>query len=67
MKTSYRKIDIYFNGAYLCSTNQAKTCYEAISKYLENIEKYRRAYNADPYKQILANPKGLRAKFDKSK
>ena len=28
----YKKIDIYLNGGSLCSTNQAKTCKEAIQK-----------------------------------
>ena len=27
-----RKIDIFLNGDYLCSTNQAKTCKEAKEK-----------------------------------
>ena len=27
-----RKIDIYLNGAYMCSTDQAKTCKEAIER-----------------------------------
>ena len=27
-----RKIDIFLNGAYLCSMNQAKTCKEAKEK-----------------------------------
>lgn len=25
----FKKINIFLNGAYLCSTNQAKTCKEA--------------------------------------
>lgn len=28
----FKKIDIYLNGGYLCSTNQSKTCKEAIQK-----------------------------------
>jgi hypothetical protein len=28
----YKKIDIFQNGKYLCSTNWSKTCKEAISK-----------------------------------
>lgn len=28
----FKKIDIYLNGFYLCSTNQAKNCKEAKEK-----------------------------------
>jgi hypothetical protein len=28
----YKKIDIYLNDEYLCSTNASKTCKEAVSK-----------------------------------
>ncbi len=28
----YKKIDIFLNGVYICSTNQSKTCKEAIEK-----------------------------------
>jgi hypothetical protein len=34
-KRDYKKIDIYVNGVYVCSTNWAKTCKEAKEKYLE--------------------------------
>ena len=37
MKT-YKKIDLFFNGDYLCSTNQSKTCKEAKTKYITNLE-----------------------------
>lgn len=33
----YKKIDIYLNRAYLCSTNQARTCKEAKEK-IENLK-----------------------------
>lgn len=32
----YRKINIYLNGAYLCSTNQAKTCKQAKERIQES-------------------------------
>lgn len=31
----YKKIDLFWCGDYLCSTNQSKTCKEARQKYLE--------------------------------
>ena len=34
----YKKIDLYLNNNYLCSTNQAKTCKEAKLKYIERYE-----------------------------
>ena len=34
-KTDYKKIDIYVDGKYKCSTNWAKSCAEAKVKYLE--------------------------------
>ena len=34
-KRSYRKIDIYVAGKYECSTTWARTCKEAVEKYLE--------------------------------
>lgn len=30
-KRDYRKIDIFLDGKYQCSTNWAKTCHEAIA------------------------------------
>jgi hypothetical protein len=33
----YKKIDLFYNGDYLCSTNQAKTCREARTKYLDTV------------------------------
>lgn len=32
----YKKINIYLNGAYLCSTNQAKTCKQAKERIKES-------------------------------
>lgn len=34
-KRDYRKIDIYVNGSYVCSTTWAKSCREAVAKYIE--------------------------------
>lgn len=33
----YKKINIYINGVYVCSTNQARTCKEA----RERVESFR--------------------------
>ena len=33
--TGCYKIDIYIGGAYVCSTDQSKTCKEAKDKFLE--------------------------------
>lgn len=68
MKT-YRKIDLYYNGDYLCSTNQSKTCKEAVSKYLERIETNRHRLGGIGLldSRIAKNPHLLKAYFDKSK
>ena len=34
----YSKIDLYFSGDYLSSTNRSKTCKEAVKRYLDSIE-----------------------------
>ena len=34
-KRDYRKIDIFVYGQYVCSTTWARTCREAIAKYME--------------------------------
>ena len=28
----YKKINIFYNGVYMCSTNQARTCKEAVER-----------------------------------
>ncbi len=33
-QTGCYKIDIYINGVYKCSTDQSKSCKEAVKKYL---------------------------------
>lgn len=34
-KRDYRKIDIFVYGRYVCSTTWARTCREAIARYIE--------------------------------
>jgi len=51
-QTGCYKIDIFLNGAYLCSTDQSKTCKEAVKKYAD------RNFNGNA-------PKGLKAFFYK--
>jgi hypothetical protein len=64
MKT-YKKIDLYFMGDYLCSTNQSKTCKEAVNKYLENLKERKNSFAGLTFIQriILDNPKELKANF----
>lgn len=31
----YKKINIYYKGVYICSTNQSKTCKEAKEKFIK--------------------------------
>lgn len=59
-----RKIDLFFAGDYLCTTQQSKTCKEAVKKYLERIE-YGKFYNTLVDQRILKHPKLLRARFQK--
>lgn len=63
MKT-YAKIDLYYMGDYICSTNQSRTCKAAIAAYLERI-RYHSFYNGLVDRMILKNPKGLKARFDR--
>ena len=35
---TYRKIDIYMDGEYTCSTNQSRTCKEAVSRIRQQSE-----------------------------
>ena len=39
-KRNYRKIDLFYNGAYICSTTWARTCKEAKAVLLENSGGY---------------------------
>lgn len=59
----YKKIDLYYNGDYLCSTNQSKSCKEAVKNYIERITYYAH-YNNLVDSQILKNPKLLKAFYD---
>ena len=34
MKYNYKKIDIYVNGKYYCSTKWSKTCREAVKNFI---------------------------------
>jgi len=61
----FKKIDLFFNGDYLCSTNQSKTCKIAVQRYLELIEMGK--YYSIVDKRIAANPKLLTANFDRLK
>jgi hypothetical protein len=58
------KIDLYFNGDYLCSTNQSKTCKAAVAAYLERIKDEKRQYYPAIDKRIAKYPKLLKARFD---
>jgi hypothetical protein len=66
MKT-YKKIDLFFEGSYLCSTNQSKTCKEAVRRYLETLELRAHSFagvgRLDAL--ILRQPKQLKAYFAK--
>ncbi len=61
----FTKIDLFYNGDYLCSTNQSRTCKDAVSSYLDRINT-RSYYNGLVDRQVLKNPKLLKARFDKT-
>lgn len=65
----YKKIDLYFAGDYLCSTNQSKTCKEAVRNYLRRIEINKSSLGGIGLldSRIDKNPHLLKAYFDKSK
>lgn len=60
----FKKIDLFYNGVYLCSTNQSRTCREAIASYLDRVS-LREHYLGLVDRVVLKNPKGLTARFDK--
>lgn len=60
----YRKIDLYYLGNYLCSTNQSRTCKEAIQRYMDSPLMQPR-FRGLIQKQIAKNPKSLKAKYSK--
>ena len=65
----FKKIDLYFNGDYVCSTNQSRTCKEAIRRYLEIAENRKHSFCGITRIQeaILKRPEGLKAYFDKTR
>lgn len=58
----YRKIDLFHNGDYICSTNQSKTCREAKARYLERANDHE-SRTTIVQKHIAKYPKGLKARF----
>ena len=63
MKT-YKKIDLFFSGDYLCTTNQSKTCKEAKRRYLEGIMLHP-IYQTTVTKRVAKHPELLKARFSK--
>lgn len=69
----YKKIDLYFDGDYLCSTNQSKTCKDAKANllltyelYLSNPERYGfTRVQIAMFKHVVFSPKLLKANFSK--
>lgn len=51
----YKKIDLFYDGTYLCSTNMHKKCKDAKDMYLA----------ATTIEKIKKEPKKLKAYFDK--
>lgn len=65
----YKKIDLFFDGKYLCSTNNSKTCKQAKERYIANA-KYTKEYfnvSANNLDKILANTEKVKAYFDKNR
>lgn len=63
----YPKIDLYFNGDYYRTTTWARTCKEAVSRCLENIEWLNHSIAGLTLVQerILKRPDLLKARFQK--
>lgn len=59
----FKKINLYFMGDYLFSTNMSKTCKEARNKYLNMIENRSDSQLSLVDKQIKKYPKSLKASF----
>ena len=65
-----KKIDLFYNGQYLCSTNMSKTCREAKARLLEvyshnvNSAAYSERYRAR-MTETLNNTSLLKAYFSK--
>lgn len=62
-----KKIDLFYNGEYYCSTNQSKTCKEARQNLLDTLENRAHSFAGIGLveEQILKNPHLLKARFDK--
>ena len=58
----YKKINIFLNGVYICSTNQSRTCKEAIKIFIERP--YYASINPDIVKVNIAGGK-VTAHFQK--
>ena len=58
----YKKINIFLNGVYICSTNQSRTCKEAIKNFIERP--YYASINPDIVKVNIAGRK-VTAHFQK--
>jgi len=70
----HKKIDLFYNGQYLASTNMSKTCKEAklriLQVYQDQITYANSGYTDKHYsrmRDIIANPTKLKAYFDKDR
>lgn len=68
MVKTYKKINFFYCGDYLFSTNQSKTCKEAKAKLLCQLENKAHAIGGLTRleSRVLNNPQYLKAKFCKS-
>lgn len=65
-----KKIDLFFDGKYINSTNMSKTCKQAKQKYLDYLKKDSSSAGiklSERSKLILASPEKLKAFFDKER
>lgn len=67
MVKTYKKIDFFYCGDYLCSTNQSKTCKEAKTKLLIQLENKSHTIGGLTRLEVrvLNNPQYLKAHFCK--
>lgn len=63
----FKKIDFYFAGDYLCSTNQSRTCKIARQKYIEHLQDKKHYFTGltTLETQILKYPELLKTRFSK--
>jgi hypothetical protein len=66
----YKKIDLYFNGDYICSTMQAPTCKSAVENYLlqlshEVVRNHPKPLASIVDQRIFKNPRLLKGRFAK--